>query len=170
MRNAPVAVPGADIIVAPGEVLTFDGTGSRASDSPITRYRWSFGDGTGAEGARRQARMVETARAAGMRLLGPNSMGLADLHSGTWMTVNAIYTENGQIPGRTALLSQSGSMMGGLISRARALGLGFSKSVGVGNEADLTIGVDAIVTDRSRRGRGVVGVDRDARDPCDARR
>lgn len=94
----------------------------------------------GAEGVALQRRMVETARAAGMRLLGPNSMGLADLHSGAWITVNAVYTEPEQRVGRTALLSQSGSMMGGLISRARSLGLGFSKSVGVGNEADLGIG------------------------------
>ncbi len=32
----------------------FDGTGSIASDSPITRYGWSFGDGTVATGARTQ--------------------------------------------------------------------------------------------------------------------
>jgi acyl-CoA synthetase (NDP forming) len=95
---------------------------------------------TGPEGVARQREMVEVARAAGMRLLGPNSMGLADLHSGAWITTNAIYTESGQISGQVALLSQSGSMMGGLISRAQSLGLGFSKSVGVGNEADLTIG------------------------------
>jgi acyl-CoA synthetase (NDP forming) len=65
---------------------------------------------------------------------------LADLHSGAWITVNAIYSEPEQLVGRVALLSQSGSMMGGLISRAQAIGLGFSKSVGVGNEADLSIG------------------------------
>ncbi len=94
----------------------------------------------GAEGVARQNRMVEVARAAGMRLLGPNSMGLADLHSGAWITVNAVYTEPGQLVGRVALLAQSGSMMGGLISRARSIGLGFSKSVGVGNEADLGVG------------------------------
>jgi acyl-CoA synthetase (NDP forming) len=95
---------------------------------------------SGPEGAARQRQMVETARAAGMRLLGPNSMGVADLHSGAWITVNAIFAEPGQIAGRTALLSQSGSMMGGLISRARSIGLGFSKSIGVGNEADLGVG------------------------------
>ncbi|MEM8730649.1 MAG: PKD domain-containing protein [Pseudomonadota bacterium] len=50
VRNAPMAVPGNDVIVAPGQVLDFDGTGSVASDSPITRYRWTFGDGTLAEG------------------------------------------------------------------------------------------------------------------------
>ncbi|MFQ5566559.1 MAG: CoA-binding protein, partial [Paracoccaceae bacterium] len=100
---------------------------------------------TGAAGAKRQREMVETARAAGMRLIGPNSMGLADLHGGAWITVNAIYAEPGQLAGRAALISQSGSMMGGLISRARALGLGFSKSVGVGNEADLSVGEIGLV-------------------------
>ncbi|MFT7595602.1 MAG: PKD repeat protein [Paracoccaceae bacterium] len=54
VRNAPIAVPGADTIVAPGEMLEFDGTGSRPSDSPITRYHWTFGDGTLASGAHAQ--------------------------------------------------------------------------------------------------------------------
>lgn len=50
VRNAPVAVPGAAIVVAPGQPVSFDGTKSQPSDSPISRYRWSFGDGTLAEG------------------------------------------------------------------------------------------------------------------------
>lgn len=93
----------------------------------------------GAEGRARQARLIAAARAGGTRLLGPNSMGVADLHSGCWLTVNAVYDEPDQPRGRTALLSQSGSMMGGLISRARALGAGFSRVAAVGNEADLGI-------------------------------
>ncbi|TDE39086.1 PKD domain-containing protein [Antarcticimicrobium sediminis] len=52
VRDAPVAVPGPDIMVAPGEPVAFDGSGSRPSDSPITRYNWRFGDGAVAEGAR----------------------------------------------------------------------------------------------------------------------
>ncbi|WP_175483123.1 PKD domain-containing protein [Salinihabitans flavidus] len=51
VRRAPRAAAGADIVVAPGEPVAFDGTGSTPSDSPITLYRWSFGDGTTAEGA-----------------------------------------------------------------------------------------------------------------------
>ncbi len=94
----------------------------------------------GPQGVARQRRLVEVARAGGMRLLGPNSMGLADLHSGAWITVNAIYAEPDQLVGRVALLSQSGSMIGGLVSRARTIGLGFSKVVAVGNEADLGVG------------------------------
>jgi len=52
VRNAPIAVPGPDIVVAPGQPVGFDGSASQPSDSPITRYRWSFGDGAVAEGAR----------------------------------------------------------------------------------------------------------------------
>ncbi|WP_147108755.1 PKD domain-containing protein [Tateyamaria sp. syn59] len=50
VRSAPVAQPGDAIVAAPGEEITFDGTGSIPSDSPISRYLWTFGDGTGADG------------------------------------------------------------------------------------------------------------------------
>ncbi|WP_299298041.1 PKD domain-containing protein [uncultured Tateyamaria sp.] len=50
VRAAPVAQPGPAIVVAPGEVIPFDGTASEPSDSPITRYVWSFGDGEQVEG------------------------------------------------------------------------------------------------------------------------
>ncbi|MEM7060334.1 MAG: acetate--CoA ligase family protein [Pseudomonadota bacterium] len=92
----------------------------------------------GPEGRAAQDRLVAIARDAGMRLLGPNSMGVADLHSGCLLTVNAIYKEPA-LPGPVSLISQSGSMMGGLISRAAALGLGFSRVAAVGNEADLGV-------------------------------
>ncbi|MBE1283827.1 MAG: PKD domain-containing protein [Rhodobacteraceae bacterium] len=45
VRNAPIAMAGDDIVVAPGQLVPFDATKSVASDSPITRYQWSFGDG-----------------------------------------------------------------------------------------------------------------------------
>ena len=51
VRSGPKAKPGAAIVVAPGDVVAFDGTGSEPSDSPITRYLWTFGDGTNASGA-----------------------------------------------------------------------------------------------------------------------
>jgi len=50
IRNAPVAMAGEDITVAPGDVVAFDGANSVASDSPISRYLWSFGDGVAVEG------------------------------------------------------------------------------------------------------------------------
>lgn len=92
---------------------------------------------SGAEGRAAQERLVAIGRETGLRLLGPNSMGVADLHTGGLITVNAIYREPDPLRGRASLISQSGSMMGGLISRAAALGIGFSRVAAVGNEADL---------------------------------
>ena len=110
---------------------------------------------TGPEGAARQRAMVETARAAGMRLLGPNSMGLADHHGGAWITVNAIYGEPDQLAGRAVLISQSGSVMGGLISRGRRLGLGFAKSIAVGHAADRRAGASRPLLTHDPPGAGV---------------
>jgi len=49
VRVAPRAVAGSAITVAPGDVVPFSGAGSLPSDSPITRYLWSFGDGAAAD-------------------------------------------------------------------------------------------------------------------------
>ncbi len=94
----------------------------------------------GTEGAARQARVLAAARAGGVRLLGPNSMGVVNLHARTALTTNAALEAESLPAGRVALVSQSGSMMGALLSRGAARGLGFSHLVGTGNEADLTAG------------------------------
>ena len=92
----------------------------------------------GPEGAALQARLVATAQAAGLRLLGPNSMGVVNLNARIACSVNAAL-EAAELPaGRLALVSQSGSMMGALMSRGAARGIGFSHLVGTGNEADLS--------------------------------
>jgi acetate---CoA ligase (ADP-forming) len=92
----------------------------------------------GPEGAALQARLLATARAAGLRILGPNSMGVVNLQARIACSVNAAL-EAAELPvGRLALVSQSGSMMGALLSRGAARGIGFSHLVGTGNEADLS--------------------------------
>ena len=50
VRPAPIAMPGDAITVAPGDPVAFNAGGSVASDSPILRYDWSFGDGATASG------------------------------------------------------------------------------------------------------------------------
>lgn len=50
VRPAPVAVAGDPVVVAPGETVDFTGAASVASDSPITGYEWTFGDGAVAGG------------------------------------------------------------------------------------------------------------------------
>ncbi len=94
----------------------------------------------GEEGLARQREMVRMARAAGLRLLGPNCMGIMSVREGALLTVNAVLEQERLKPGALGVVSQSGSMLGTLISRAQARGLGFSKLVSVGNECDLGVG------------------------------
>ena len=92
----------------------------------------------GDEGRARQERLLATARAAGVRILGPNSMGLINLNSRTACSVNAALEAESLPAGRLALVSQSGSMLGAIMARGAARGLGFSHLISTGNEADLT--------------------------------
>ena len=139
LADLPGVPEQAYILLGTGRVAEAVADCARAGVKVATVLADGFAE-AGAEGAARQRELVETARAGGLRLLGPNSMGVADLRSAAWVTVNPIYAEPDHPAGRVALLSQSGSMIGGLVSRARKLGLGFSKVVAVGNEADLGIG------------------------------
>lgn len=94
----------------------------------------------GEEGLKRQRDMVAAARAAGVRLLGPNCMGLINVHGRTALCVNAVLEREQFRAGPLSVVSQSGSTLGTLLSRAQARGLGFSKLVSVGNECDLGVG------------------------------
>ena len=101
-----------------------------------------FSDGfadAGAEGAARQARLIARARALGVRVLGPNSMGVVDIPGRLALTVNAVLEADTLPAGTTSMVSQSGTMLGTVLSRGAARGLGFSKLVSVGNEADLGV-------------------------------
>ncbi len=92
----------------------------------------------GPEGAARQARLLAAARSGGVRLLGPNSIGLINIPARTALSVNAVLAMAPPLPpGRTALISHSGSLIGAILSRGAARGLGYSVLAATGNEADL---------------------------------
>ena len=102
-------------------------------------YSNGFSD-AGPHGAERQRRLVETARGLGVRLLGPNSMGVVDIPGRVALTVNAILEMERLPAGGTSIVSQSGTMLGTVLSRGSARGFGYAKLVSVGNEADLGVG------------------------------
>ena len=115
-----------------------------------------FSDGfadAGPEGMARQARLAARARELGVRLLGPNSMGMINLSGRVPLTVNAILEMDAPPAGATSLVSQSGTMLGTVLSRGAARGLGFAKLVSVGNEADLGVGelVEMLAADPETR-------------------
>jgi len=93
-----------------------------------------------AAGRARQDALVATARAGGLRLLGPNCLGVVSVTDRVPLTLNAAIEAEALLPGKLALISQSGSMMGALFSRAAARGIGFSRMVSVGNECDIGVG------------------------------
>jgi len=115
-------------------------------------FSGGFAD-AGAEGMKRQARLAERARELGVRLLGPNSMGVIDVPSGLAVSVNAVLEMPTLPAGSTSIVSQSGTMLGTLLSRGAARGLGFAKLVSVGNEADLGVGelVELLAGDAATR-------------------
>ena len=92
----------------------------------------------GAEGARVQAEMVKTARKAGMRLLGPNCMGLINTREGT--SLNASFGVAPVPRGQVAVITQSGSVGDYFLYHCHRWELGVSILASVGNEADLTLG------------------------------
>lgn len=94
----------------------------------------------GPEGQARQDRLVEVARKARILLIGPNSTGVVDTRNGFSCTTNAAFKADRLQPGRLAVISQSGSLIGTLLSRGEARGVHFSTLVSVGNEASAGVG------------------------------
>ena len=105
----------------------------------VTIFTDGFAE-TGEAGRRQQQELLAIARAGGVRLIGPNCIGLMSLHDRFVLTVNAVLEQLHVAAGPVAIVSQSGSMMGSLMSRGHGRGIGFSRLVSVGNESDLSVG------------------------------
>ena len=88
----------------------------------------------------REARISALLKTSGTRLVGPSSLGVVDLRHKTLLTANAAFDEPGLPVGRIFAASHSGGMIGTLLSRGKARGIGFAGLVSVGNEVDLSIG------------------------------
>lgn len=106
---------------------------------------------TGAEGARRQAELVEAA--GSMRLLGPNTIGLVNLTENIPLSASGALEMDHFPAGSIGVVSQSGGILGALLSRAAARGIGLSKLVSTSNEVDLDLAdfVDYLADDDATR-------------------
>jgi acetate---CoA ligase (ADP-forming) len=94
----------------------------------------------GKKGDERVARLRDICAATGIRVVGPSSLGIVDLRTRAMLTANAAFDETELPAGRIFAASHSGSMIGSLLSRGKARGLGFAGLVSVGNEVDLSLG------------------------------
>ncbi|MFN3215786.1 MAG: acetate--CoA ligase family protein [Acidimicrobiales bacterium] len=91
---------------------------------------------TGPEGRRRQQELMETAAASGVRLIGPNCMGV--LNGAADVRMNGTFSSPFPPPGEVAFVSQSGATGLSVLAEAERRGLGMSAFVSVGNAADVT--------------------------------
>jgi acetyl coenzyme A synthetase (ADP forming)-like protein len=91
---------------------------------------------TGEAGRRREAAILEKVRRAGIRMVGPNCMGL--LNTDPRIRLNATFSPIYPPEGRVALSSQSGALGLALLEHVRQLNLGISTFVSVGNKADVS--------------------------------
>jgi len=90
----------------------------------------------GVQGKALEAQLLEEARRAGVRFIGPNCVGLVR----PWLGMNATFLRSDTPKGRLALVSQSGALCSAISDYAGPHDLGFSALVSLGNSSDIDFG------------------------------
>ena len=97
-----------------------------------------FGETGDAEGLEAQERMLAAARETGMRIVGPNTQGLANFANGAVLSFSTLFTEQQPLDGPVAIVSQSGAMSSVAYGMLREAGIGVRYAHGTGNDIDVT--------------------------------
>ena len=105
----------------------------------------------GPEGLKRQEQLLVAA--GKMRILGPNTIGMVNVTDDIPLSPSSALEMDEFPKGSVSVISQSGGILGSLLSRATACGVGLSKLVSTSNEADLSLAdfVDYLVEDPSTK-------------------
>jgi acetate---CoA ligase (ADP-forming) len=92
-----------------------------------------------AEGARQQDRIAAIGRAGGIRIMGPNCIGLVNFATGLYMSFHPAFAESGKPGGALGIVTQSGAFGGHLHRMGRDRDIAFSYCITTGNEADVDV-------------------------------
>ena len=105
----------------------------------------------GEEGAKRQAELI--AAAGSMRILGPNTIGLVNITDQIVLSASGALEMDHFPSGAISLVSQSGGILGSLLARASARGIGLAKMISTSNEVDLELAdfIDWLVDDEATK-------------------
>ena len=128
---AVVAVP------APSVVETVEACAARGVRAAVV-FSAGFAE-TGAEGRRRQRRLAAVAAETGLRVLGPNCLGVYNSEIGLFATFSTTLEDGFPSPGGAALVSQSGAYGSHLSLLARKRNIAVRYWVTTGNEADVSV-------------------------------
>lgn len=98
-----------------------------------------FGETDPVAGKAKEKRMRDAAHARGMRIIGPNTQGLANFGSGAILSFSTMYIEAPPMDGPVAVVSQSGAMSVVPYGLLRSRGIGVRHSHATGNDSDVTV-------------------------------
>lgn len=93
----------------------------------------------GAEGGQAQQRFAARARAAGIRVLGPNCLGFMHVRNAVFATFSPVVATGTVQPGSVGIVSQSGAFGAYAYAMARERGVGLSAWITTGNESDIQV-------------------------------
>ncbi|HMH62031.1 MAG TPA: acetate--CoA ligase family protein, partial [Bradyrhizobium sp.] len=103
-----------------------------------------FGEVDAVAGKAKERRMVEVAHKAGMRIVGPNSQGLANFGTGAIASFSTMFMDMDRAEGHVAMLSQSGALSTVPVGFLRQRGIGVRHTHATGNDADISVGELAV--------------------------
>ena len=135
LADAPEPIDLAVVVVPAEQVEAVIEDAARAGVHGLVVVSGGFGD-AGPDGLARQARIVATAHRTGMRLVGPNALGLVNTDPA--VRLNASLVPRLPPRGRVGFFCQSGALGAATLDRLAAAGLGVSSFVSAGNRADVS--------------------------------
>jgi acetyltransferase len=144
MRDVPAPVDLAVIATAAAAVPAVIEDCGRAGTRAAVIITAGFGE-AGPVGSELERRLIAAARAHGVRLVGPNCLGIMRPDIG----LNATFARGDALPGSLGLVSQSGAICTAMLDWARPNGVGFSSVISLGGSADIDFGeiVDYLAAD-----------------------
>ncbi len=128
---AIIAVPGAAVLDAIRDCVT-----ARCHTAIVCSAGFAE---TGADGRALQVQIATIAAESGLRVLGPNCLGLVNLHNGVFATFAEAGVFSDHPIGNIAVATQSGAAMSQLLMLARSRGVGLGKLISTGNECDIDV-------------------------------
>lgn len=133
-------VPDVVVVAVPGDnAVTAVEACAKKGVKGVVCMTSGFGETSDPEGKAKEARMAAAARAAGMRMIGPNTQGLANFDNGAVTSFSTMWMESEPVDGPVAVVSQSGAMSAVPVGLLFEQGLGVRYSLATGNDADVTV-------------------------------
>lgn len=135
LADIPDEIDLAIIVVPAGDVQSVVAQAADKGVKGLVIISSGFSE-TGIEGAMKERELVRFARQNGMRIVGPNCMGVAN--TDPKISLNATLGPHGLLPGRASLIAHSGALGLAIVEEARRRGIGLATFVSSGNRADVS--------------------------------